>query len=250
MKMKSPWILFFTALAMMASTAGVLSYLKTHQKLGQPGVKVGTWPLSDPKGNRVTTNSVWLPETVGNYGSKLMPVTEAELNTLPKDTTYGKRIYQAPDGFPIQVNVVLMGTDRTSIHKPEFCVVGQGWSISGDQSKVELINMNRPVAYDLPVKKLLTTIRNKDRSGNAQMMSGVYVYWFVSADRVTANHGQRMWWMAQDLLFRGMLDRWAYIACFSPCPPGDEAKTFDRMKQFIAAAVPEFQITVGDAKAR
>ena len=53
MIIKSPWILFFTALAMMASTAGVLSYLKTHQKLGQPGVKVGAWPLSDQKGNRV-----------------------------------------------------------------------------------------------------------------------------------------------------------------------------------------------------
>jgi hypothetical protein len=40
-----------------------------------------------------------------------------------------------------------------------------------------------------------------------------------------------------------VLQRWAYVACISPCAPGQEDATFARMKKFIAAAVPEFQLT-------
>jgi hypothetical protein len=37
------------------------------------------------------------------------------LDFLPKDTSYGQRQYQTPDGsFKTTLNVVMMGTDRTS----------------------------------------------------------------------------------------------------------------------------------------
>jgi hypothetical protein len=48
----------------------------------------------------------------------------------------------------------------------------------------------------------------------------------------------------------GVLQRWAYVTCFSVCQPGQEEATFNRMKEFLAAAVPEFQLTPrADAKA-
>jgi len=71
---------------------------------------------------------------------------------------------------------------------------------------------------------------------------GVYVYWFVDANRLTPSHAQRMLWMAHDVLFNGELDRWAYISFFAVCAPGQEAATFERMKKLIATAVPEFQL--------
>ena len=52
-----------------------------------------------------------------------------------------------------------------------------------------------------------------------------------------------MWWMARELFRTGLLQRWAYISCTAICAPGQEEATTERMKQFIAAAVPEFQLT-------
>ena len=75
------------------------------------------------------------------------------------------------------------------------------------------------------------------------MARGIYVYWFVADRELTADHLQRMWWMARDLIRQGTLQRWAYVACFSVCLPGQEEATYQRMKEFIAASVPEFQLT-------
>jgi hypothetical protein len=74
------------------------------------------------------------------------------------------------------------------------------------------------------------------------------VYWFVDAERYTAEHAHRMLWMAHDMVFKNELDRWAYVAFFSVCAPGQEQATFDRMKQLIIATVPEFQLVPRPAK--
>ena len=70
----------------------------------------------------------------------------------------------------------------------------------------------------------------------------VYVYWFVADQCLTASHWHRMWLMAEHLLLTGTLQRWAYGSCFSVCPPGQEDATFERMKEFITASVPQFQL--------
>ena len=71
---------------------------------------------------------------------------------------------------------------------------------------------------------------------------GIFVYWFVADDQITADHNQRMWWMARDMIRKGVLQRWAYVTLFSVCLPGQEEATYERMKGFIASAVPTFQL--------
>jgi len=56
------------------------------------------------------------------------------VDTLPRDTSFGQRRYRSPDGAVTQVNVVLMGSDRTSMHKPQFCLEGAGWQIDSAAS--------------------------------------------------------------------------------------------------------------------
>jgi len=70
-----------------------------------------------------------LPERVPDFTSTNVPESEVELGYFPKDTSYARRFYQAPDGFGVSTTVILMGADRTSIHRPEYCLLGQGWSI-------------------------------------------------------------------------------------------------------------------------
>jgi hypothetical protein len=237
------WTLLVVTLALMALTAGLLLRLRSSQKLGHPGVRLAAQPVFDPKGKVVATNCIALPERVLDYQSEAMPVAQIVLDTLPADTTHGQRLYQAPDGYEIQLNAVLMGTDRTSIHKPQICLTGQGWKI--ERSEVFLLPVEQPHAYRLPVMRLITSRTVKLNDGQEVTLRGFFVYWFVAENRLTARHGERMWWMAEELLRTGVLQRWAYVTCFSVCLPGQEELTFNRMKQFLIEAVPQFQVTTG-----
>jgi hypothetical protein len=42
-----------------------------------------------------------------------------------------------------------------------------------------------------------------------------------------------------------VLQRWAYVACFAVCDPGQEDATFERVRKWIAEAVPQFQLAAG-----
>jgi hypothetical protein len=79
-------------------------------------------------------------------------------------------------------------------------------------------------------------------------LRGVFLYWFVADNELTAYHWERMWWMARDLVRTGVLQRWAYVTVFSPCFPGEEEATFERMKRFVSSSVPEFQLAAGPAE--
>ena len=233
-------ILALSVLALIGATAGVLAHAKSNQKLGVPGVKTG--PLAGSKNLEVL-----LPADLPGYKSEARPQADIVVNMLPQDTSYGQRLYTADDGFQTLANVVLMGSSRGSIHKPQICLTGQGWTINDAVSRVDEVHLEKPFAYDLPVMHLVAT---KQVEVNDQRVTeqGVYVYWFVDADRYTPSHAQRMLWMARDVLFKSELDRWAYITFFSICAPGQEAATFEQMKKLIAASVPEFQLMPKSAK--
>ena len=199
---------------MMAGTSALLLHLKAHQRLGDPGVK--TRP--DPVGKNL---EILMPETAPGYTPEILTNVESVLSVLPPDSSYRVRVYHADDGSWIQLTTVLMGSDRSSIHRPQICMTGQGWTIDPARSDRELISMTRPQDYDLPVNKLVATKQVHDGSGNLQNISGIYVYWFVDADRLTANPNQWMlWWLPQDLLLHGLLERWSYISVFAVCLPG------------------------------
>ena len=232
---RQKFIIALVVLALIAGTAGLLANLRAHQKLGPPAVK--TSPMPDPI--RV---QVELPERALDYESTNVPIEQIVLDILPKDTSFGQRLYSAPDNFQALINVVLMGRDRSSMHKPQICFEGQGWIINDNVSTETTVPIERPCAYNLPVMKL---IANKVVSVNGQQTTyrQVYVYWFLAPNEITAKHWQRMWWLARDLFRTGVLHRWAYISFRSICAPGQEDVTFERLKKLIAAAVPEFQLT-------
>lgn len=237
------WILAATCLVLMGMGSGVLLRLRAGQRLGPPGLKLCPVALTNELGVTVATKSIHLPEQVLEYRSELKPILNEEFEWLPRDTTYGRRSYTARDGLAVQVSVVLMGSDRTSIHKPEYCLPSQGFQILRQERDRVLIE--RPHRYELPVSKF-TAIREVRRAdGSAVRLSALYVFWFVSGNQFTEDHLQRMWWMARDLVRTGELPRWAYVGVLAFCPPGAEAATYSRLKEFISAAVPEFQLVAG-----
>lgn len=219
-------------LGCMVAAGAVLFRVKSTQELGAPGLKSTPIPGTD----RVQID---LPERVLNFTSKEISLSEVETNSLPADTSFARRLYEAGDGFKLVLGVVMMGTDRTSIHKPEFCLTSQGWRIV--KRETVSIALDDPPGYQLPVRKFTASFVGADPAGRIVRGSGVYVFWFVADQRVAAEHIDRIKQMTWDLLRTGVLPRWAYVSCFATCQPGAEEATYERMKAFLAAAVPKFQ---------
>jgi hypothetical protein len=235
---RQKWILLCVTLALIGSAGGVLARLHSHQNLGKPGVKTSAIPNS-------IRLRVDLPETVLDYTSQWREADQLTLDVLPADTSFGCRRYMAADQQSwIDLSVVLMGSDRTSLHKPQFCLEGMGLHIDENSATEDLIHIERPMAYDLRVIKLVSTGRFM-QDGQPQTFRGVYVYWYVADEALSASvsGAGRMWSLATHFLRTGVLQRWAYVSCFAVCVPGQEEATYQQMKRFIAAAVPEFQLT-------
>jgi len=180
-----------------------------------------------------------LPERVLDCTSTNVPESELVLGYLPPDTSYAERHYMGPDGFDMAGTVILMGADRTSIHKPDYCLPGQGWSIRS--KKIANLAIAGTMPYELPVSEWVVSNSFQTPGGGKEMVSGVYVFWFVADGEETPNHNQFMRWLALDLLRKAVWQRWAYVSYFSVCEPGQEDATFARMGKVIAASVPEFQ---------
>jgi hypothetical protein len=239
---RTQWQALAAVLGMIALTAGVLVHFSGAQRLGRPGVKLGPEPTYITGGELVRTQSVILPKQLPDFGSEPLDVTSLEVNWLPRDTLFGRRLYYK-DGITNMVSVVLMGADRTSIHKPQFCLDGQGWHI--DKAETVTIPISRPYPYELRAMKLTASKPGLDRQGRVVQARGIYVYWFVAENQLTPYHGERMWWMARDLIRTGVLQRWAYVAYFTVCWPGQEDLYFSRMRELLATSVPEFQLAAG-----
>lgn len=221
-----------SALLLMAAAGGAIYKLQARQTLGRPGV------LAEPQPGSARWR-VSLPQRVAGMNSEEVPAAKEELTGLPPDTSIGKRLYTAADGSPLLLQVVLMGRDRTSIHQPQYCLTGQGWLI--EKTEEVRLPVARPQPRELPALKLTASKVLTLDNGQRLPVRAVYVYWFVADGAITAHRSERLAAMAKELLRTGTLQRWAYVACFAQCLPGDEDQAFARVKEFIAEAVPEFQ---------
>ena len=237
------WTALVLVLALTGLGAVVLRQRQAAQRLGIPGVRVVSEPALGESNRVIGPVSAWLPPAVAGWASRSVPVARIVEEWLPRDTVYGHRVYTAPDGFAADLNIVLMGADRSSIHQPQYCLAGSGWRIEREETRS--IRVERPRPYDLPVRVLHTLASVREPNGATRSVRGLFVYWFVADGQLTASHKQMQWWIARDLLRRGVLQRWAYVACMGCGAPGQEEALFGRMARFLAAAVPEFQLAAG-----
>ena len=231
---KQKWILLVTTLAFISATGGGLRYLKTNQRLGVPGIKAK--PIAG-----TVVMEIDLPEKVLDFTSEKLEEGAVVTNMLPKDTSFASRHYRNnTNDYGVAAHIVLMGKDRTSIHKPEYCLPGQGWQLDAKTNAV--ISIAGPHPYPLPVSKWIISNNFKNERGQAEPVRGLYVFWFVADQEQTSDHWTRILWLARDLLRHGVLQRWAYVSYFTVCYPGQEEEAFERVQKLIAASVPEFQL--------
>jgi hypothetical protein len=99
------------------------------------------------------------------------------------------------------------------------------------------VRIKEPVPYDLPVVKMVSSRENGT-------VRGIYVYYYVADGELYAgtSGAGHMWRTAKDVLSTGTLPRWTVVYYFTLCSPHQEEAALERIKQFIAAATPQFQL--------
>jgi len=184
----------------------------------------------------------------GGWMGQDVPVSAAERAVLPPDTGYSRKNYVWLHNASRQVfvSIVLSGRDRTSIHRPELCLLGQGWTIDGRFGH----DFAYPGSGQTAVPATVLRVRREvlvPRGGRMAVPSLV-AYWFVGRDRVVAGHWARMWWSAVDRLCRLRSSRWAYVVVQTNALDG-EAAALARLQTVLDQTLPAFQRPPGPARA-
>lgn len=131
-----------------------------------------------------------------------------EWSLLPRDTTIIKKLYQRDGYDPLSTAVVLSGANRTSIHRPQICLVGGGQEIVATHTR--RITLADGSSFKLVVLDLLR--RGTAENGQTFAQERFFAYWFSGPNRVTSSHWARMFWMGFERIFLGVSHRWAYLS--------------------------------------
>ncbi len=203
--------------------------------------RVAAGPARGQAGVRLTADGkdpVELPAFVGTeWIGRRTEVTAVERDILPADTGFSRRNYVHVQGgrHAVFLSIVLSGRDRTSIHRPEICLVGQGWTIGETASHAFHLQGGREGA-------LRATVLRTERTelGGERKIPAVVAYWFVSGDRVVATHWERAAWDGWNRLRHGRADRWAYVLLQADAADGADA-ALARMQAVLEETLPVFQ---------
>ncbi|MEI6891468.1 MAG: exosortase-associated EpsI family protein [Pontiella sp.] len=148
-----------------------------------------------------------IPDICPNCSSHLFNMARAEKEQLPADTKFVKSAFTNEVGRRLFTSIVLSGTARDSIHRPQRCLKGQGNTLDGEYDLEVPLEGREP----LTVRIIKTSRTYRTVDGPVPYYS-FYAYWFVGQDRETPSHYSRMFWLAWDRVVRSKANRWAYIA--------------------------------------
>jgi hypothetical protein len=206
-----------------AATAAACLWITPETAKSEPGIKME------------------LPNTVGKLWGTEQPISESEKAILPEDTGFAKKLYSDGLGNDIHCQIVLAGAEKRSIHRPEICLPGQGWTVkSGEVIPVELGNGRTLRVMKLTVARPVTL-----QNGEQRELTNLFCYWFVGKDTTTPHHLSRVVKTNLDMLLHNTNHRWAYVIVSSPVLRGfvpggkDTAETLAGIKKFIAELAPQ-----------
>jgi hypothetical protein len=181
-----------------------------------------------------------LPNYLGlDWAGQNAAVTTIEREVLPPDTGFSRKTYVSLHDRNQQVflSIVLSGRDRTSIHRPELCLVGQGWTIKGRMT--EEFSWSKDGAAFVPASVLRIEREFTNPRGEVVKVPALFAYWFVGADRVVAENWQRVMYSSFDRLRHLQSHRWAYVVVQTHALDGETA-ALKRMQEVLGHTLPVF----------
>ncbi len=182
-----------------------------------------------------------LPAFLGaDWVGQDVPVSAVERAILPPDTGYARKNYVSVQDRTHQVylSIVLSGRDRTSIHRPELCLVGQGWTIQG--RRAHAFRYPGPGPASIPATVLRVEREVTPRPGQRMVVPSLVAYWFVGRGRVVATSWERVLWGTIDRLRHLQGHRWAYVVVQTTAFDGDAA-ALARLQAVLDQTLPAFE---------
>jgi hypothetical protein len=182
-----------------------------------------------------------LPASVQAFAGADQKVSSSELAILPRDTEFAKKVYSNERGDKINCQIVLAGGEKRSIHRPEVCLPGQGWSVKTG----EVIHLTMADGGRLEVMLLNIVRKISLADGTSRELTTLFLYWFVGRDTTTPHHLVRILKTNLDMLLHNTNHRWAYVIVSAPVlegitPEGKNAdQTLAMLKDFIAFLAPQ-----------
>jgi hypothetical protein len=196
---------------------------------------------------------VELPMVVGSFVGESEPPSDKERELLPADTIIVKRAYRTP-GRAVEkrdlahASLVIAGHDSRSIHRPEVCLDGQGWTITDSREReVKLLSGDVLRVRDLAIEREVLL-----GNGTKLPLRAHYVYWFVGADISTPSNLERQLLSLRDSVLRNVNHRWAYPSVIArvtdnltPQQSGErrrnDAETVEMILSLIRSLAPHLQ---------
>lgn len=194
-----------------------------------------------------------LPASVGRLQGTPKSPDKVETDVLPADTEFAKMTYvtatnDVNERDIAHVSIVLSGAESRSIHRPEVCLTGQGWTITSSQ----IIPVEIAPGHTLKVKDLGIEGTFTRKDGKPQRLRSHYVYWFAGTDFDTPSHFERLWHSTCDAVLHNINHRWAYVSVMAavtedldPADWGERRRTDEQTRRLIAfliqQTVPQFQ---------
>ncbi len=194
-----------------------------------------------------------LPGGVNRFLGEPGVMSEEEKRLLPSDTEIVRMHYRTASYGPgtqdqVEFTLVQAGTERRSIHRPEVCLTGQGWTLLKSVTiPIEISPGQTLRVKDLWIEKTVQAPGKPPRPIRAH-----YLYWFIGTDVTTPNHGERIWLTTWDSVTRNVNHRWAYASAlalvtdhFTPEEVGqrirDNDQTLEMLTSLIRDLAPKFQ---------
>ncbi len=205
--------------------------------------------LFSPDVNSPTQSGVVmeLPQYMGGYFSEEQEISAAEKAILPPDTEFARRVYTGMSQQQILCSIVLAGGEKRSIHRPEVCLPGQGWTINSSQ----VVPITLSNGTKLEAMKLVLEREVQASATERIKIKSLFLYWFVGKEITTPKHEKRVFLTSWDRVMHNLNHRWAYVLVNSMVTqnlrPGglDEAETLKMLKGFTAEIAPKFMVSEG-----
>jgi exosortase len=178
-----------------------------------------------------------LPDSLPGYLGFEEAPSEAELHILPKDTEFAKKRYVGSAPVDVRCEIVLSGAAKSSIHRPQVCLIAQGWTIYQEQTiPITLAN-----GHSQEVRVL--TIGRKEEG---KVFTGYLIYWYVGKDRTTADNFKRILLTSWDRVVRRVNHRWAYVTISGALPGGSDSESANKrllndLVDFTRGIIPVIQ---------
>jgi hypothetical protein len=154
-----------------------------------------------------------MPLQVDGYQGREIEVSAEEKKALDEGVKLVRFGYLNEKGRKVIASIVLSGHLKRSLHRPEVCLPGQGWTIV-ESSQVGVPSAN---GQSFNATHLRLFMEHLDESGSRVRQRGVNLYWYVGSDNTTcASHYEHVAATYLHAIFRNLNHRWAMVSIFIP----------------------------------